>query len=140
MLEINNHIQIPESEFTFTFARSGGPGGQNVNKVNSKAVMHWDVARTPSLPDPVRERFLAKYHNRMTTDGLLVIQSQKTRDQTKNVLDCMSKLKELILKVVAPPVKRRPTKPTRGSQQRRIKEKKSQSQKKQFRRKPGLSD
>ncbi|MCA9050225.1 MAG: aminoacyl-tRNA hydrolase [Planctomycetaceae bacterium] len=136
MLEVDSQIQIPETEFTFTFARSGGPGGQNVNKVNSKAVMHWDVVHSPSLPEGVRERFLQKYRNRLTKEGLLVLQSQRTRDQTKNVLDCLNRLRELILKVAAPPTQRRPTRPSRGAQQRRIQAKKQVSEKKRSRRPP----
>lgn len=140
MIEVNSSISIPETELSFSFARSGGPGGQNVNKVNSKAVMHWDVTKTPCLPEPVRERFLEKYRNRLTKEGLLVLQSQRYRDQGRNVLDCVERLKTLILEVVPAPVKRRPTKPSKGAQQRRIQDKKATSQRKQSRQRPSAGD
>ncbi len=140
MLRITSHIEISEAEFEFSFARSGGPGGQNVNKVNSKAVLRWDVTASQALPTGVRQRFLAKYHNRVTGDGVLVLQSQRYRDQSRNVADCMERLREMILQIATPPIKRRPTKPTRGSQQRRIQNKKQNSDKKKMRRRPNAGD
>lgn len=140
MLRVNHNIEIPETEFEFSFARSGGPGGQNVNKVNSKAVLHWDVKATQQLPPGVRQRFLAKYRNRITKEGALVLHSQKYRDQGRNVADCLERLRQMILSVVAPPIKRRPTKPSRGAQQRRLQNKKQNSEKKRSRQKPRLND
>ena len=139
-MDINNSIEIPDTEFHFSFARSGGPGGQNVNKVNSKALLRWDVLKSDSLPPPVKDRFAKKYSGRLTNEGEIVIQSQKYRDQGRNIADCLEKLRQMILTVVAPPVKRRRTKPTRGSQQRRLQNKKAQSEKKQSRRKPTFND
>lgn len=140
MLSVNQNIEIPETEFEFTFARSGGPGGQNVNKVNSKAVLHWNVAATQHLPVGVRQRFLAKFSNRITKEGALVLHSQKYRDQGRNVADCLDRLREMILSVVAPPIKRRKTKPSRGAQQRRLQNKKEKSDKKRSRQKPSMGD
>lgn len=136
MLRVNNNIEIPLSELNFSFARSGGPGGQNVNKVNSKAVLHWDVTTSESLSESVRRRFVERYRQRLTNDGAVVIHSQRYRDQGRNVSDCMDKLREMILTVAAAPVKRRPTRPTRGANQRRLQSKKQNSEKKQTRRKP----
>jgi ribosome-associated protein len=133
MLEVNHRISIPLKEFTYTFARSGGPGGQNVNKVNSKVTLHWDVTNSPSLPDDVRARFLAQYSRRINKEGLFVINSERFRDQGRNVTDCANKLRELILVVATPPKKRRPTKPTKGSKERRLAGKREKSQKKQER-------
>lgn len=138
MLYINDRISIPDDEFEFTFARSSGPGGQNVNKVSSKAVMRWNVSESPSLPEPVRQRFLARYKNRMVKDGCIVLHGQKYRDQGRNMEDCKLRIKDLILDVATPPVKRRPTKPSRGAQKRRIENKKQNAQKKQRRQKPGF--
>jgi ribosome-associated protein len=135
MLEINRRISIPLKEFKFTFARSSGPGGQNVNKVNSKVTLHWDVTTSASLPEDVRSRFVAQYPRRINKEGFLVIHSERFRDQGRNVTDCTNKLRDLILTIATPPKKRRPTKPSRGSKLRRLASKREKSQKKQGRRK-----
>ena len=128
MLQITSTIAIPDEELRFTFSRSSGPGGQNVNKVSSKATMHWAAATSPHLPDAVRNRFLERYGKQLTKDGDLVIYSQEFRDQPKNIDACREKLRAMIASVVTPPKKRRPTKPTKGSKVRRLKDKKSRSQ------------
>src|SRR6476661_2361304 len=133
-LEITPHLKIPAAELRFSFARSSGPGGQNVNKVASKAILHFDVLRSPSLPPDVRERFLARYGSRVTNAGEVVIHSEEFRDQPQNIQACYNKLRDMIVPVLKPPKKRRPTKPTRGSKVRRLKEKKSRSQVKEGRR------
>ena len=140
MLRVNDRISIPYTEFDFTFARSGGPGGQNVNKVNSKVTLRWDVTKSPTLPADVLARFRAKYHRRITKDGDLVMYSQRYRDQGRNVADCLEKLRELLLEVAVAPRTRRPTRRTKGSVQRRLKDKKQQSDKKQGRRRPTGDD
>lgn len=133
MLSVNNTISVPDQEFDFTFSRSSGPGGQNVNKVNTKVTLHWDVTRTPSLPVAVRSRFLTKFKRRINAQGQLVIYSQRYRDQGRNVADCFDKLREMILSVATVPKARKPTKPSKGSRERRLREKKSRSQTKQSR-------
>lgn len=140
MLRVNERISIPYTEFDFTFARSGGPGGQNVNKVNSKVTLRWDITKSPTLPQDVLARFVARYHRRMTKDGELVMNSQRYRDQGRNVADCLEKLRELLLEVAVAPRVRRPTRRTKGSVQRRLQDKKQQSDKKQSRRGPGNDD
>jgi len=140
MLEVSSSIQIPDSEFEITFARSGGPGGQNVNKVNSKAVLRWSVVGSPSLPGAVRHRFLAKFASRLTKDGDVVLHSQKYRDQLSNTAECKERLKQMLLQVEKPPTPRRPSRPTRGSKERRLQHKKQKSDRKRQRRKPDLSD
>jgi len=134
MLEINARISIPLKEFQFTFARSSGPGGQNVNKVNTKVTLHWPVTETESLPPAVRDRFQARYPRRITREGQLVVTSQRFRDQGRNVADCLSKLREMILSVATAPKSRKATKPTRGSRERRLKNKRHKAEKKQSRR------
>jgi ribosome-associated protein len=111
-----------------SFARSGGPGGQNVNKVSSKAVLHWDVMNSPSLPPDVRARFIEAYPTRITKAGEVVIHSEEYRDQPKNIQACHDKLRDMILAVLRPPKKRRATKPTKGSKVRRLNEKKLRAQ------------
>jgi ribosome-associated protein len=125
-----DRICIPFREFDFTFARSSGPGGQNVNKVESKAVLHWDVAASPSLPQGIKDRFLDKFASRINADDQLVLHSDRFRDKTRNMADCINKLKEMLISVKSPPKKRKKTKPTRASKERRLDEKKQQSQKK----------
>ncbi|MGC3968877.1 MAG: alternative ribosome rescue aminoacyl-tRNA hydrolase ArfB [Pirellulales bacterium] len=114
--------------------RSSGPGGQNVNKVNSKAVMRWRATTSPSLPEGVRARFLAKYGSRLTGEGELVVMSERYRDQPKNVDDCLEKVREMLLSVAIAPKKRKATKPSRAAKQRRLDSKKRDSTKKQNRR------
>ena len=136
MLSVTPTIQIPDSEIEFTFARSSGPGGQNVNKVSSKAVMRWSPTTSPSLPEDVRGRFLSRYASRLTNAGELIVTSQRSRDQTRNTEDCLEKLRQMLLAVTRKPVQRRPTKPTRGSHKRRLEAKRIQSGKKRNRRPP----
>jgi ribosome-associated protein len=133
-LPITANLIIPEAELRLSFARSSGPGGQNVNKVSSKAVLHFDVVASPSLPPDVRARFLTRFASRVTNAGEVVIHSDEYRDQPKNIQAGYDKLKQMILEVLRPPKKRRATKPTRGSKVRRLKEKKSRSQVKEGRR------
>ncbi|MCA9214661.1 MAG: aminoacyl-tRNA hydrolase [Planctomycetales bacterium] len=138
MLTINERLQIPLREFEFDFVRSGGPGGQNVNKVATKAVMKWDITNTQSLPDSVKKRFCSTFARRIGQDGMFTITSQRFRDRGRNVADCLSKLRALVLEVAVPPKPRRKTKPTKASKIRRMKGKKQQSEKKQRRRPPGV--
>lgn len=133
VLAVNRRIRIPLSELAFTYARSGGPGGQNVNKVNSKAVLRWPVRESPHLPADVRARFLAAFGSRLTTTGELVLQSQRYRDQGRNVQDCLDRLRAMLASVAAAPKTRRPTKATRGSVERRLKSKLQRSATKQGR-------
>ncbi len=133
MLIINPKLKIPLREFRFTFSRSSGPGGQNVNKLNTKALLRWSVAGSPSLPEAVRNRLLARYGRRVTSEGDLLITSQRFRDAGRNVADCLEKLRAMLEEVATAPRRRRPTKPTRASVRRRLEHKRRQSQKKRQR-------
>lgn len=136
MLYVNESIQIPLRELTFSFSRSSGPGGQNVNKVNTKATLRWAVASSPSLEVGVRERFMKAFHRRLTSEGEFVLHSQRFRDQGRNVADCLEKLRLMLLEVAAPPIVRKRKKPSKAKIQKRLDEKRRQSEKKQSRRKP----
>jgi ribosome-associated protein len=133
MLEINDHIRIPESEWTFTFVRSGGPGGQNVNKVASKAVLRWGLAQSPSVPDDVRQRLRAQQRRRITSEGDLLVTSQRYRDQDRNRLDCLEKLQAIVREATRVHKARKKTKPSPGSHRRRLADKRRRSARKQGR-------
>jgi ribosome-associated protein len=133
VLHIAPDIRIPLAEFQFSFVRSAGPGGQNVNKLNTKAVLRWPIAASPNLPAGVRERFRAKYGNRLTSEGELVLTSQRFRDQSRNKADCLEKLRSMLASVARPPVKRRRTKPSKASKARRLDEKRRRSEHKESR-------
>ena len=115
MLKVGANLSIPLDEFDLSFARSSGPGGQNVNKVNSKAVLYWTISTSPSVPPGVKQRFMAKYGKRLTTEGVLVLTCDEHRDQRRNIDGCMEKLADMLREVLVPPKPRRPTKPSRGS-------------------------
>jgi ribosome-associated protein len=140
LLVVDSYIRIPASELRLSFSRSSGPGGQNVNKVNSKVTLHWGVQHSPSLPADVRERFVARYLPRINSQGEMVIHSQRYRDQGRNREDCLEKLRQLILAVRHPPVRRRPTGPSRAARERRLHAKQHTAQKKQLRHRPSASD
>ena len=124
---------IPEHEFTFQFVRSSGPGGQNVNKVNSKAQLRWNLAES-KLPESIKERFQIIHPNRIREDGVVFLQSERFRDQEKNKLDCLEKLTALLLEAATPPKTRKKTKLSKATKTKRRENKKKQSQKKQSRR------
>jgi ribosome-associated protein len=134
MLEVSDHIRIPDEEFSWTFVRSGGPGGQNVNKVASKAVLRWNVVASPSLPDDIKSRLQQQQQSRITNDGDLLLTSQRYRDQERNRFDCLDKLAEMIRAATVAPKKRRKTKPSRGAHERRLAAKKRRSALKSSRR------
>jgi ribosome-associated protein len=139
-MDITDTIRIPDEELQFTFARAGGPGGQNVNKVSSKAILHWDFAANATLPADVKDRLQRHQAKRLTTEGFLVIQGQRFRDQAKNIEDCRERLREMIVAALHAPKARKPTRPTRGSKRRRLDAKRRQSERKAGRQKPVVGD
>lgn len=133
-MEINERLSIPEEELTFTFARSGGPGGQNVNKVSSKAVLRWNLAINTTLPEEVKARLRGQERRRVTVEGELLVTAQTYRDQERNKEACRERLREMVLRALEVPKPRKATKPTRGSKRRRLAEKRKRSETKDRRR------
>jgi len=137
MFPINDHLAIPEDEFSWTFARSGGPGGQNVNKVASKAQLRWSLAANTSIPEAVKERLRLAHLSRVTTEGDFLIVSQESRDQEQNRELCLEKLVAFVLRAATVPKARRKTKPTKASQRRRLDAKRHAADRKNDRRSDG---
>jgi ribosome-associated protein len=137
MLEVTPRIRIPDDELVERFVRSSGPGGQNVNKVATAVELRFDVAQSPSLPEAVRERLLARADRRLTDDGVLVISAQRFRTQDRNRADARERLAEIIRAGTVVPKARVATKPTRASKARRVDEKKQRANVKQGRGKRG---
>ncbi len=134
MLAISRRIHIPDSELVERFVRAAGPGGQHVNRTESAVELRFDAAASPSLPEPVRERLLARRDRRLTADGVVVIQARRFRDQARNREDARERLATLIRQALAAPKKRVATRPTRASRERRLTDKKQRGRRKQSRR------
>lgn len=136
MLRVTEAIAIPDAELSWAYARSGGPGGQNVNKVASKAVLRWALAASPSVPPVAKDRLRAAHPSYITADGDLMVTSEKYRDQGRNREDCLAKLAAMVHRAATPPKPRKPTRPTKGSKTRRLAAKKRQSERKAGRQRP----
>ncbi len=133
-LVVTPRLRVPWDELHFTYARSGGPGGQNVNKVSSKATLRWNVGASESLPPEMRATLALRWRRRINSQGDLLITSQRFRDAGRNAADCVERLRRILAEVARPPKPRKPTRPTRGSTVRRLDQKVRQRRKKESRR------
>ncbi|MGC9954613.1 MAG: alternative ribosome rescue aminoacyl-tRNA hydrolase ArfB [Rhizomicrobium sp.] len=135
-IRITAHIAIDESEIKESFVLAAGPGGQNVNKVASAVQLRFDVGRSPSLLEPVRQRLAALVGHRLTKDGVLVLMGRQFRDQIRNRAEVRERLVSLIRAAAVTPKKRRPTKPPRAAKEKRLQHKKKHAELKRARAKP----
>jgi len=138
MIRVNAQIELDEREIQEDFVRASGPGGQNVNKVSTAVQLRFDVARSPSLPDPVRARLIALAGRRVTQDGVLIIEAERFRSQRRNRDDALERLIELIREACEVDKPRHPTRPTLASRKRRLDSKQRRGETKKLRTvKPG---
>lgn len=138
MIRVNDTIELDEREIQEDFVRASGPGGQNVNKVSSAVQLRFDVAGSPSLPEPVRARLISLAGRRLTQEGVLIIEAERYRSQRRNRDDALERLLALIREACEVETPRRPTRPTLASKKRRLESKQRRGETKKLRgSKPG---
>lgn len=137
MIRVTPRVSIDENEFEERFLTASGPGGQNVNKVSSAVELRWNLAAASGLPDDVLGRLIALGGHRVTREGVLIINAQRFRDQPRNRADARDRLIALVRAAAVSPIKRRPTRPTKASQERRLTAKATRATTKRARGRPG---
>ena len=133
-LRINATLSVPAADLTWRAVRASGAGGQNVNKVSSKVELRFDLPGTTALDEGVKARLRVIARGRLDADGRIVVVSQATRDQPKNLADARAKLAELVVRALVPPRPRKATRPTAGSRERRLSQKQHRARRKADRR------
>lgn len=128
--QITEFLQIPEEELHWSYSRAGGPGGQNVNKVSSKATLRWSYLAHPALPMEAKLRIQRTFPAYCTSEGELLISSQEYRDQPRNRERCVEKLRHILVVGLTKPKLRKATKPSRGANRRRLEAKKQNAARK----------
>jgi ribosome-associated protein len=137
---ITPSVSIPRSELVLQAARSSGPGGQHVNKVSTRVILKFNAETSPSLPPAIRTRFLKAHANRISAEGWMIISCDTHRSRLRNEAECIERLQKMLQEVATPPRRRRATRPTRASKERRLQSKRVQSQRKKGRKKPSRAD
>jgi ribosome-associated protein len=139
-LEVRSGLVIPAAELTWSVSRSGGPGGQNVNKLSTKVTVRWCIAESAVLSDAWRARLLTRLAPRLTKQGELVVHVDSSRSQLDNRREARQRLAEIVREALHVAKKRRPTKPTKGSKRRRLAAKKQRGDTKRLRGRPPRDD
>ncbi len=137
---ITNRVRIASSELTLSYARSGGPGGQHVNKTSSKVILRWNALASPALSDQDRRWLSERLASRLTEEGELIVTSERGRDQSGNVDDALRKFAQMVREAIRRPTPRRKTRPTRASKERRLQSKRQRSSTKRMRQRPSGDD
>ena len=132
-LEITPQLSIDEDEFETSFVRASGPGGQNVNKVATAVQLRFDVRRSNSLPQEVKQRLLRLGGKRVSADGILLIEARRFRTQEQNRLDAVERFRQLVRRAAEPPRPRKATQPTQASRKRRLETKRRRGETKRAR-------
>ena len=133
MIPITARITLSNEELEFEYLRASGPGGQNVNKVATAVQLRFDVRRSPSLPEDVRRRLEKLAGRRLTAEGILILVARRFRTQEQNRTDALDRLREMIARAALPPKRRKATRPTKSSAERRLKRKRQKGKRKNLR-------
>lgn len=139
-IDIREGLQIPAGELSFTTSRSGGPGGQHANKVESRVTLRFDVDASASLDDEQKRRIHDRLGNRIGKDGVLQVSCDSSRSQAANRAEATRRFAELLRRALRPRRRRRPTRPSRAAVERRLERKRQRAEKKRRRRKPRLPE
>ncbi len=139
-LVVNDTLTIPVTDLSWEALRASGPGGQNVNKVSSKVALRFDLPRCAVLDDDVKARLAHLARNRLDAEGRVVVTSQRTRDQSRNLDDAMARLRALVLAALVPPVPRKATAPSRAVRARRLADKRHNADRKRLRERPARDE
>ena len=139
-LPINDRFAIPRSELKFSFSRSPGPGGQNVNKVNTKATLRWAYSESDYLPDSIKLRLSSLFARKINEQGQLILTSSRYREQRRNVDDCLDKLRQMVLAAAVVPKTRKKPKKSAAANAQRLKEKRERAERKRSRKSPRWED
>lgn len=136
MIRITRTFAIPDREIQEQFVQASGPGGQNVNKVATAVQLRFDIGKSAVLPEPVKQRLRDLAHNQITTEDVLIVEAKEHRTQERNRRAAREKFAHLIRKALKPPRKRKRTRPTRASEERRLENKRIRARKKKLRKSP----